>query len=218
MKALSKKQVYTIWVVLGVLAFIILAQWSQQYSEPLTQLATQAGWIGVFSYIVIMAASIIIAPLGTGFLLPVGANSYGPFLTAVYSIVGWTGGSLVAFWIARRFGSQASRYQTFIQRIQYYEKTMSRKRFYTIIVLFRMALPVDVISYALGFASTIKYSAFFATTLIGITPLTFMFTYAAISTLKIQILVGVITTLIFLIGMYFVYKEYRSQISSLSNS
>ena len=212
MKALSRRQtVYIVGAILGVIIFIAIAQWSQQYSELLTDLATRAGWMGVLSYVTIMAASIIVAPLGTGFLLPVGANSYGPFLTAVYSIVGWTIGSMIAFWIARRFGSQVAKYQTFIQRIQHYEKAMPRYRFYTIIVLFRMALPVDVVSYVLGFSSTLKYSAFFVTTLIGVTPLTFMFTYAAISTVRIQILVGVITTVIFFIGLYFAYKEYKSQ-------
>ena len=63
MKAPSRKQtVYIVGAILGVIVFIAIAQWSQQYSELLTDLATRAGWKGVLSYITIMAASIKIVP------------------------------------------------------------------------------------------------------------------------------------------------------------
>jgi len=212
MKVLNRRKfVYGSATLLGVVAFVTLSQWSLQYSSFLTELATQAGWVGVASYILVMAASIIFAPLGTGFLLPVAANTYGPLLTVVYSILGWTICSMISFWIARRLGSRIVKYQTFIDRMHYYEKAMPRYRFYVIVILFRMALPVDVISYVLGFASTISYFMFFVTTVIGITPLTLLFAYSATSTVIMQTTVSIIASVVFFVAMYFVYQEYLIQ-------
>ena len=211
MKSLNIKYTkYILGVIAVILIFIALAQWSQQHTELLKELTMQAGWSGALLYMVIMAISIIFAPLNTGFLLPVAANSYGPFLAAVYSIVGWTAGSMVAFWIARHFGKRTIKYKNFIEKIQLYEKTVSKPHFYGLIILFRISLPVDLVSYALGFASAISYPAFFVTTLVGVTPMTFLFTYAATSSFLIQIVVGSIAMVIFLCGAYFAYLKYST--------
>jgi uncharacterized membrane protein YdjX (TVP38/TMEM64 family) len=202
---------YTKYIVggaAGVVLFVALSQWSQQHAELLTELTNQAGVIGVVSYVAILAASIIFAPLGTGFLLPVAANSYGPVLAAVYSILGWTIGSVGSFWVARHFGFEKLKKTPLIQRIHSYESSVPRRYFYGLIVLFRMALPVDAVSYALGFASTISYPAFLVTTVLGITPMAFVFVFAATSSMAIQITVSVLTTLLFLVATYFVYREY----------
>jgi uncharacterized membrane protein YdjX (TVP38/TMEM64 family) len=205
------KSTYAKYIITGLLAvflFVALAQWSQQHSELLTELTAQAGFVGVLSYMAILAASIIFAPLGTGFLLPVAANSYGPALAAVYSIIGWTVGSVVSFWIARHYGFKKFKEKRLIQKIHAYESSVPRMQFYGLLVLFRMALPVDIMSYVLGFASTISYTAFLVTTVLGITPLAFLFMYAATSTVTIQLEVSLLATLIFLVATYFIYKEY----------
>jgi len=139
--AVSKYRTYIIGGVLGVLLFVVLSQWSQQHAELLKELTNQAGISGVVSYVAILAASII-APLGTGFLLPMAANSYDPTLAAVYSILGWTIGSVVAFWTARHLGHSKVKETNFIRRLKSYESAISKYHFYGLIVLLRMALPV----------------------------------------------------------------------------
>ena len=206
--ALRKYLKYIVGGVLGVLLFVALAQWSQQHAELLKELTNQAGAIGVVSYVAIMAASIIFAPLGTGFLLPVAANSYGPILAAVYSILGWTIGSVVAFWIARHLGHRKVKETTFIRRLKAYESAISEYHFYTLIVLLRMALPVDVVSYALGFMSKIGYKAFLVTTVLGITPLAFVFTFASTASVEIQLTISILATFLFLTAAYWVYRGY----------
>lgn len=67
--AVKKYTKYIIAGVLGVVLFVALSQWSQQPAESLKELTNQAGVIGILSYVSILAASIIVAPLGTGFLL-----------------------------------------------------------------------------------------------------------------------------------------------------
>lgn len=199
---------YIIGALLTVVLFVALSQWSQQHAALLQDLTSQAGFVGVLSYILIMAASIVFAPLGTAFLLPVAAMSYGPFLAAVYSIVGWTIGSVGAFFIARHFGFRKYKETEFMRRIQSYEASVPKLQFYGLIVLFRIALPVDGMSYALGFVSTISYPAFLVTTVLGITPLAFVFTFATTLSATIQIAVGVFATVLFLTASYVAYRGY----------
>ncbi len=201
---------YIIGVLLTVALFVALAQWSQQHVALLQELSSQAGFVGVFSYITIMAASIVFAPLGTAFLLPVAATSYGPFLAAIYSIVGWTLGSVGAFWIARHFGFKKFKETPVMRRIQSYEASVPKLQFYGLIVLFRVALPVDGVSYALGLVSTISYPAFIVTTVLGITPLAFVFTFASTLSATIQIAVGVFATGLFLAASYVAYRGYKN--------
>lgn len=203
----SKIFTYIIGSIFAIVVFVVLAQWSQQHAELIQTLTTQAGWLGVFSYIGVLAISIVFAPLGTGFLVPVAANSYGPFLAAIYSIIGWTVGSLVAFWIAKAFRKKVFTHTGFVKRIQAYEKTIPKYQFYGLVVLLRIALPVDLVSYALGFASAISYRAFFLTALIGVTPMTFVFTYASTSSVLIQVLASIFASIVFGLGLYFAYRE-----------
>ena len=217
MSILSQKNIgYIGGGVLAAFVFVVLAQWSQQHSELIQSITAQAGWVGVLSYIGIMMLSIVFAPLGTGFLLPVAANSYGPFLAAIYSITGWTLGSVIAFWIAKTFRKKVFKHQGFVKRIQEYEQTIPKYQFYSLVVLLRIALPVDLVSYALGFASTMSYRAFLLTTVIGVTPLTFMFTYAATATIWIQIGVSIFATGLFVGGLYLVYRKYTHDEETVS--
>ena len=189
--------------IVGIAVFVLAAQWSQQYSTTLQAATSEAGIFGIFAYISIMAVSIIVAPIGTGFLVPAAANSFGPFLAAVYSIVGWTIGSVVAFILARYITQTVFSDVVILKRIKEVEQKIPRWYLYALIIVLRMALPVDVVSYVLAVASTISFRAFLVTTVIGITPLTFAFTYAALSTLWVQVSVAIGSTVLFLGGLLF---------------
>ena len=95
---------YIVGAVLATLAFVAISEVSQSYSDILQNLTEQAGLIGIVSYIGIMIISIVVAPIGTGFLPPVAANSWGPVTAAIYSITGWTIGAMIAFFLAKKYG------------------------------------------------------------------------------------------------------------------
>jgi len=202
-----KKTKLIIGTLLGVAVFIVAAQLSQQHSDSLQEITRNAGIIGVLSYIGITMVSIVIAPIGTGFLVPVAANSFGPALAALYSITGWTVGSVIAFLLARYVKRTALQDAAFIEKIRIYEQKLPRWYLYGLIIALRVSLPVDVVSYALGVASTIRLNAFVVTTVIGITPFTFAFTYSAQSELWVQLVVGFVGIIVFLGGILFVKKK-----------
>lgn len=192
--------------MIGIVVFVLAAQWSQQHGELLQTVTHDAGLFGVVTYISVMALSIIVAPVGTGFLIPIAATSFGPFLAAVYSIIGWTLGSVVAFVITRYITRTVFSDVVMLKRIQEIEKRLPRWYLYGLIIALRMTLPVDVVSYVLAVASTISFQAFLMTTLIGIAPLAFVFTYASQSTLWVQVGVAIASMILFLGGLLYTRK------------
>lgn len=206
------KDKYTKYIVMGVGAtifFIIAAQLSQTYSTDLQNIVLNAGIFAPLFYIFINIVSIAIAPLSSGFAVPLAANAFGPILTAIYSIIGWLVGSIIAFYLARRYGYGEIKESKICKKIESIERDMSQKKRYLLIILLRMSLPADVLSYALGLFSTISYSTFIGTTLIGITPFAFLFSYASVSSLWYQVGISVLCGASFLTAMHFLIS-YKS--------
>ncbi len=197
---------YIAGAIVATVVFVVLSQVSQEYSGILQSYTQQAGSLGVFSYITAMAASIVVAPLGTGFLLPVAANSWGPLWAAVYSITGWTIGSMIAFWLSKKYGLKLVKNVKTIQKLRELERAMPRRHIFLVVVLLRIALPVDLLSYALGIFSTMGYWTFFWSTVIGITPFAVLTMYAATSTVTMQIAVSVLGAMSMFVGVYYIYS------------
>jgi uncharacterized membrane protein YdjX (TVP38/TMEM64 family) len=153
--------------------------------------------------------AIIVAPLGFGFLIPVAAQAFGPLLAALYSIIGWTIGSVVVWYLMRRYAKvyvQDTKVVTYITQL---EKTATPARWYITILLLRMVLPVDVLSYALGLGSSISFWPYLVTTVIGITPFAILSSYASVGPVGEQLLVGLAAAILFLGGMYYVIRQIK---------
>lgn len=204
-----------IWYIAGgalaILVFVTLSEISQSYSGTLQSLTEQAGLFGILSYIGIMILSIVIAPISTGFLLPIAANGWGPIAAAIYSIIGWTTGAMIAFFLAKKYGLQLVKNVKMVKKLRAVERAIPKRNMFLVVVLLRMALPVDLLSYVLGIFSSMGYWMFFWSTVIGISPFAFIFSYAAISSVTSQILVSVLGSLVFFAGVYWVFSKSRSQ-------
>lgn len=202
---------YIVGAVLATLAFVAISEVSQSYSDILQNLTEQAGLIGIVSYIGIMIISIVVAPIGTGFLLPVAANSWGPVTAAIYSITGWTIGAMIAFFLAKKYGLKLVKNVKTVQRLRAIEKAIPRRNAFLAVVLLRIALPVDLLSYALGIFSSMGYGMFFWSTVIGISPFAFIVTYAATSSVTLRIVVSALGSLVMFVGVYYVFSYSKSR-------
>ncbi len=204
---MKKKYIlYILTAILATVLFVVISQVSQMYSADLQRLTAQAGILGMVSYVGVMIVSIVVAPIGTGFLLPVAANSWGPVLAAVLSIVGWTIGSLIAFYLARKYGLSMVKNVKTIKHLRALEQAIPKHNIFIAVVLLRIALPVDLLSYALGIFSTMSYRMFFFSTVLGISPFAFIFMYAATSTVSMQIWVSIFGSFLMFAGIYYVYS------------
>ena len=132
---------------------------------------------GVMAYIALGVIATVVAPLSSLPFLPLISLLYGWFFAAIFSIIAWSIGSLIAFWIARRYGKTLARKFVSLERLERLEAKIPRERFFWSVVLLRVIAPVDVLSYALGLFSTIKTGGYALATVIGITPFAFVWAY-----------------------------------------
>lgn len=154
---------------------------------------------GAMAYIALGIIATVVAPLSSLPFLPLVSLLYGWFLAAIFSIIAWSIGSLIAFWIARRYGKGFARKFVSLERLERLEAKIPRKRFFWSIVLLRAIVPVDALSYALGLFSTIKTGEYALATVIGITPFAVIWAYFGSMPTKQTVGVLIIILIVYLI-------------------
>lgn len=73
-------------------------------AEPFRDWVEERGPIGVVVFILVMALSVLFAPIPNVPIFIAAGLAWGPVLGTVYCMAGLTLGSACAFWISRRFG------------------------------------------------------------------------------------------------------------------
>lgn len=166
------------YLSLGVVAVVLVAAvWLvRSHEESLKQFIDHHTFQGVAAYIFLNIVDAVIAPGATLPLIPIAARSWGRIPAALVTTVGWTAGSLVAFYIARRWGSPIVKKVTSMQRVQRLRPYVPKRPFWSVVVL-RLVVPMDVISYVLGLFTEMSWSSYGLATALGLTPSAFILAY-----------------------------------------
>jgi uncharacterized membrane protein YdjX (TVP38/TMEM64 family) len=160
-------------------------------------------------YLIMMFIASVVAPIGATPLIPVVAPIIGPLATTVYSVVGWTTGAVVAFLIARHGGKPVLARFVNLERVYAYEDMVPQRTQFLAVVLLRILVPVDFISYAIGLLSSISLWRYTLATCIGVIPLSAILSYASVTALSQQYahtawLIGALG--IVLLGSWYLYR------------
>ncbi len=159
--------------------FFFAAYFAQQYNDRLVSLATGLGnGLGIVIYIAITIASVIVPPFSSAPLIPLAANTWGFLGAAIFSVAGWVLGSMAAFFIARIYGVPLVSKIVALEKIYKIQKFVSPRHIFWSVVILRMVVPVDILSYALGLFSVIGWKKYTLATALGVTPFAFVFAYA----------------------------------------
>ena len=165
-------------VCMVLLAVAALGLWQWQWdSAPLVAWIQQHQVPGVVIYVVAVAASVVLLPLSSLPLLPFAAQLYGIWLTALLSAAGWWVGALIAFQVARLGRRYLQRFVS-LQALDRLERRIPDDVGFGGIVVLRMILPVDIVSFALGLLKELRFSTYAVASLIGILPFAFVLSYA----------------------------------------
>lgn len=168
-------------VYLPALLFVVVCLGLVFWPAPIAYLRNFIEGHTVASYAAFVAlifVATVLMPVTAMPVVPVVAPVFGPFLTGVLSVLGWTAGAAVAFLLARRFGRPLlARYVPLGQLDTALERIPPETRFMTIILI-RMTLPVDIMSYALGLVRAVPFVPYLIATAIGVTWFSFAFAYA----------------------------------------
>lgn len=205
---LQNSSLHTILALAGVIVFFgASALLAQRYEDELFALGAHDSVLGMGMYIAITAIAIILAPVSTLPLIPLAVGMWGWFATGVLSIIGWTIGSQVAFFLARTYGKMLVQKFVSLERFSSFERRFSEGNIFWTVVLLRMTVPVDILSYALGLFSHMSTRAFFLATIIGVTPFAFIFSYLGSLPPGFQIITLIETALLIFIIHYFWRKR-----------
>ncbi|MEK9159248.1 MAG: VTT domain-containing protein [Patescibacteria group bacterium] len=161
------------------LLFLASAYFAQTYDHYFVSLVSNRGLLGLLIYIFIAAFTTVLAPLSSVPLMPLASSIWGPFATAVASIIGWMIGALISFFISRKYGRAFVERFFSREKLSELEKRIPEENLFWSIVLLRMAVPVDLLSYVLGLFKNISWKIYFWATLIGIIPFAFVLAYLA---------------------------------------
>lgn len=162
-----------------VVAFILVSYVVRKYQTDIQFLLVHGALLGRVLFIFLTALFVIfIIPLDIVFLIPVGVSLWGPIATACMSILGWTMGALVAFGIAKKWGLPAVALIVGENRVDALRSRIPTKNLFWSVMLLRMLVPVDLLSYALGIFSDMPWGSYVLATLIGVAPFGFFFAFA----------------------------------------
>ncbi|AFC33981.1 hypothetical protein PM3016_7413 [Paenibacillus mucilaginosus 3016] len=104
-----------------------------------------------------------------------GGLAFGPLWGTVYTILGFTGDSILVFLLARRYGTRFLRAPE--GNIRQWQERLARRGFLTVASLRLIPIvPFDVISFAAGL-SPIRFLPYLAGTVLGTIPVTFAYSF-----------------------------------------
>lgn len=200
MKIFSSK-IFGVLVVLVL--FIGASILTNTYSSEISLLIESLGMEGKMLFTALAMLAVVIPIWSNIFLLPFGVVTWGPFLTAIFCITGWFFGSVVSFFIARKYKEWLLTKYPSLHKYELIDSIIPKEHVFPSLIFLRMTMPVDILSYAIGlFSKRISWKQNAITTIIGITPFAFVFSYIGIFSTATQIIIFSVTGICFLIYIY----------------
>jgi uncharacterized membrane protein YdjX (TVP38/TMEM64 family) len=173
--AASRRREYIWLAIVGavLIAAIVLVR---VHEDSIKTFIDEKPLVGAVLYILLNILDAVLAPGATLPLIPVAAHAWGPVPAAIVTTIGWTVGSLIAFLIARRWGYPIVKKLTSMERLRQMKKYIPEDLFWSIVVL-RLFMPMDVMSYVLGLFTDISWSRYVIATALGVAPMALVLAY-----------------------------------------
>jgi len=173
MKGKTKSFLAAIFVIA---LFILVSYYTRQNIEFLKELIGN-DFRGILIYLLITVFAIVVAPVSMMPLIPIASNLYGVFYAAIINIIGWTIGSFIVFFICRKYGKNLIKKFVSLEKLYEWESRIPKEKVFLTLILLRMSVPVDILSYALSLLTKINFRTYALTTIIGVIPFSFVFSY-----------------------------------------
>jgi len=193
-----------------VVVFLLAGFLSGQYSDFFVELLDGNRAVGMLSYFFLTILAIVVAPLTSIPLIPIIVSVWGVFWSVTLSVAGWFAGSMIAFGIARKFGAPVVDKLAFVKDKKDILADIPEQKLFWYLILLRVTVPVDILSYALGLFTNVGWKLFAVTTLIGITPVIVILAQAGKFPIQVQILLVGLAVLLLVAG-WLILKKKKSR-------
>lgn len=172
-----KELIKPLLVTLAILAFGV---WLSMYlKDDVAQYVLMHPVWGTVAFVGLAALAVVFPSFTNMMFIPIGVSMFGPFYATLLCILGWWLGSVMAFAVGRYYEEYlVTKFPSF-KNYLYVDQLVGDKNLFWKLIFLRATFPVDVLSYALAlFSKRVSHKMNAVTTLIGITPFAFVFTYA----------------------------------------
>lgn len=206
---MNKKLNSLVEILIILIAFVIITYFVQKnilFFEGLIQ----RNFYGILIYLLVIILAMVVAPISSIPLIPLMSNTWGWKITGVVSIIGWTIGAIIVFWLCRKYGVKIVGKLISLEGIRSFEKKIPEENLFYTVLLLRMVIPVDILSYFLGLFSKIKFWPYTIATFIGIIPAAFLLSYVGSIKPLYQAMIFLIVGIIFIFG--WIIQEKRSKL------
>lgn len=160
-----------------IAALFVLVSYLVQTNMGFFEVMIGDSVLGMLAYVLIAIIGTVVAPVTALPLMPIAVSLWGPNVSALLSAVGWLIGSGIDYEIARRFGKKLVKKIVKIETIEKFSTEIPDRYSFMGLVLLRLTLPVDLLSYALGLFTLVGRKAYYLSTAIGILPFAFIWAY-----------------------------------------
>jgi len=195
-----KENLNSIGGFIVVVVLFILASYIVQHNLDLFRSYILNSFFGMIVYALIVIVSTVLAPINEIVLIPLATALWGWPTAALLTLIGWTVGASIVFILTRKYGAPLIKRWVPLNNIQKYERLMPKEHVFVSIVFLRLAIPIDIVSYAIGLFTNIKFWPFFFSTLIGFIPLAFFLAYLGTLPAYIQIMGFITFSLVVILG------------------
>jgi len=157
-----------LWLAVIVIIILVFIYFDSLFpsTEKVEEWTARLGAYGPLVIIGIIISETVIAPI-PGTLVPIVVGAlYGIWPGILYAWVGNMIGSMIAFWIARKFGRPIVKKIVSKEKIEKYDHYLHRRKMAIWVVYFIPLLPLDVISFVIGL-SKIRFKFFVTVLSIG---------------------------------------------------
>ncbi|RMD66104.1 DedA family protein [Candidatus Pacearchaeota archaeon] len=193
----SQKKIQEISALALVAVLFLAASYLAQRYAGFFERYVGNSLLGMLAYVFIVIVSIVIAPVSAVPLMPIATRLWGVAGSALLSIAGWTIGAGIAFQLGRIYGERLAKHVEGIEKVRKMSERIPESRVFLGVVLLRMLVPVDVLSYALALSTKIKFTTYILATLIGVSPFAFVLASLGKVPLKLQVIVVAIALAVF---------------------
>lgn len=206
------------WTIVSAIIFIALVLFSsylsEQYSDEIGNLIGD-GFLGMIIYVTIVVLAAVLAPISTVPLIPLVSSLWGWPVVAGLTLFGEVLGGTIAFLIARHYGYGLVKKIVSLEKIHKYERMVPERNIFWGIVVVRIAIPTDFMSYLIGIFSKVSLTKYIWATALGFLPYALFVSYLGVlEFIHLVVLISVGTLLFVLIILSGLYskKKFRKRV------
>lgn len=161
----------------------------------------------VLIYILLLISETVFAPVSAIPFIPLASSLFGIFLTIIYTTIGWSLGSLIAFSLAQNYGKPLVEKLVSLKKTEAIPEEIPDKHLIVSLAILKIVLPTDFLNYALGFLTSVKKFDFFIASIISSFFFATFFSYIGTIDFYAQVIVFVVGGGLFLLFSYLYLKS-----------